>query len=127
MSFFYSGNPIERVVYTKEEIDTWRTIYTNLKGLYATHACKEFNYVFPLLEQNCGYSPDNIPQLQDVSDFLRGSSKPTFPLFVPKFDSFITFRLHWLHFETSCRIVKFSRLSGRIGFSGVSLDTIHPS
>merc|ERR1712141_243459 len=28
-------------------------------------------HVFPLLEENCGYSPDEIPQLQVVSDFLR--------------------------------------------------------
>jgi phenylalanine-4-hydroxylase len=42
-----------------------------LKELYPTHACKQYNYIFPLLEQNCGYGPDAIPQLQDVSDFLQ--------------------------------------------------------
>ncbi|VDO44756.1 unnamed protein product, partial [Haemonchus placei] len=42
-----------------------------LVSLYPTHACKEFNYIFPLLQQNCGFRADNIPQLQDVSDFLK--------------------------------------------------------
>lgn len=59
--------------YTTEEVATWRTIYTELVKLYPTHACREFNYIFPLLQQNCGYGPNNIPQLQDVSDFLKGS------------------------------------------------------
>merc|ERR1712013_885378 len=31
----------------------------------------EHNHVFPLLEENCGYSEDDIPQLQTVSDFLK--------------------------------------------------------
>jgi len=65
------GEKIPRVEYTAEEIGTWRTIYKELFGLYKTHACKEFNYIFPLLQQNCGYGSDKIPQLQDVSDFLK--------------------------------------------------------
>lgn len=65
------GEKIPRVEYTPEEVDTWRTIYTELVRLYPTHACREFNYIFPLLQQNCGYGPDQIPQLQDVSDFLK--------------------------------------------------------
>ncbi|XP_023349763.1 protein henna [Eurytemora carolleeae] len=64
------GNPIPDVEYTEEEKATWRTVYTNLKKLYKTHACYEHNHVFPLLEENCGYGPDNIPQLQQISNFL---------------------------------------------------------
>lgn len=63
---------IPRIKYTKEEIQTWKAVYTSLKQLYPTHACKEHQYVFPLLEQNCGYGPDDIPQLEDVSRFLKG-------------------------------------------------------
>uniref|UniRef100_A0A914GY85 phenylalanine 4-monooxygenase n=1 Tax=Globodera rostochiensis TaxID=31243 RepID=A0A914GY85_GLORO len=68
---FRHGDKIPRVEYTAEEIGTWRTIYSELVKLYPSHACREFNYIFPLLQQNCGYGPDQIPQLQDVSDFLK--------------------------------------------------------
>jgi len=57
--------------YTAQEKGVWKEVYTNLTRLYKTHACYEHNHVFPLLEENCGYSPDEIPQLQVVSDFLR--------------------------------------------------------
>jgi len=45
--------------------------YENLKGFFATHACKQHRYIFPLLEQNCHYSETNVPQLQDISMFLK--------------------------------------------------------
>jgi len=65
------GEQIPRIDYTDEEIKTWGTIFRELTKLYPTHACREFNHVFPLLIDNCGFREDNIPQLQEVSDFLR--------------------------------------------------------
>lgn len=70
----FSGDKIPHIEYTEQEISTWRTVYNELVSLYPTHACQEFNYIFPLLQQNCGFGPNQIPQLQDVSDFLHGKS-----------------------------------------------------
>jgi phenylalanine-4-hydroxylase len=69
---YRTGEPLPRVEYTPEEITTWGIVYSKLKALYPTHACREHNRIFPLLEQNCGYSADNIPQLEDISNFLQG-------------------------------------------------------
>ena len=46
-----SGQPIPHVKYTEQETATWTTVYTNLKRLFRTHACAQFNHVLPLLEQ----------------------------------------------------------------------------
>jgi hypothetical protein len=66
---FRWGDKIERIEYTASEKATWQTVYRRLKALHPTHACREFNAVFPLLEKFCGYSEDNIPQLQGLVCF----------------------------------------------------------
>lgn len=69
--YIFRGQEIARIAYTDEEISTWRAVYEKLSTLYPTHSCKEHQFILPLLIQNCSYGPESIPQLQDVSNFLK--------------------------------------------------------
>ncbi|KAL2103105.1 hypothetical protein ACEWY4_002273 [Coilia grayii] len=72
LAFNYKqGEPLPRVEYTPEEVATWRQVYGTLSSIYPTHACRQFLDGLQQLETECGYSQDNIPQLSDVSTFLR--------------------------------------------------------
>ena len=64
-----SGTPYNQT----KSLSCRRTIFMELTKLYPTHACREFNEAFPLLAERCGYTEDTIPQLQDISDFLKGT------------------------------------------------------
>nr|CAD7589164.1 unnamed protein product [Timema genevievae] len=75
IAFHYKhGEPLPHVNYTQEETDTWGQVFRKLTKLYPSHACREHNHVFPLLIENCGYRENNIPQLEDISNFLKDST-----------------------------------------------------
>ncbi|XP_035498304.1 tryptophan 5-hydroxylase 1a isoform X2 [Scophthalmus maximus] len=65
------GDPIPRIEFTEEEVKTWGVVYRELIKLYPTHACREYLKNLPLLSKYCECREDNIPQLEDVSRFLR--------------------------------------------------------
>lgn len=68
------GEPIPHIEFTEEEVKTWGVVYRELNKLYPTHACREYLKNLPLLSKHCDCREDNIPQLEDVSHFLRGET-----------------------------------------------------
>ncbi|XP_067090224.1 tryptophan 5-hydroxylase 1a [Osmerus mordax] len=65
------GDPIPRIVFTEEEVQTWGVVFRELNKLYPSHACREYLKNLPLLSKHCQCREDNIPQLEDVSRFLK--------------------------------------------------------
>jgi len=68
---FKYGDKLPHVQYTADETATWGVVYKKIMELLPRHVCKAYNYVLPLLEQNCGFGPDKVPQLEDISNFLQ--------------------------------------------------------
>uniref|UniRef100_A0A6Q2ZA60 Biopterin-dependent aromatic amino acid hydroxylase family profile domain-containing protein n=1 Tax=Esox lucius TaxID=8010 RepID=A0A6Q2ZA60_ESOLU len=68
---YKEGEQLPRVEYTQEEVATWRQVYQNLRSIYPDRACKQFLDGLEQLERECGYGEDSIPQLRDVSAFLK--------------------------------------------------------
>ncbi|XP_071476864.1 tyrosine 3-monooxygenase-like [Diadema antillarum] len=68
------GEPIPRVDYTEDELRTWGLIYRQLKAMFPTHACKVHIDAFNVLEKEGIYSETFVPQLEDVSNFLKAKT-----------------------------------------------------
>lgn len=68
---FFSGDPIPHINYTETENNTWGAVFRVVKDLMPKHACAEYNQVFAKLEKEEIFVEGHIPQLQQMSDFLR--------------------------------------------------------
>uniref|UniRef100_A0A8C6V478 Tyrosine 3-monooxygenase n=1 Tax=Neogobius melanostomus TaxID=47308 RepID=A0A8C6V478_9GOBI len=72
LAFGYKqGDPLPYVEYTEDEVSTWREIYLKLRSIYPSLACRQFLEGLQQLETECGYSEERIPQLRDISAFLK--------------------------------------------------------
>lgn len=65
------GEAIPRLTYTQTEKDVWKFCYDGLKDLFKTNACQEFNWTINEFEKEVGFRNDEIPQLEDISQFLQ--------------------------------------------------------
>ena len=51
----FRGQPIPRVKYTPEEVETWKTVYTHLTKIYDKYASSEYKQNLKELEKEAGY------------------------------------------------------------------------
>jgi phenylalanine-4-hydroxylase len=65
------GEPIPSLVYTAEEKAVWKLCYNKLAELFRTNACQEFNWTIKEFEKEVGFTDTDIPQLEDISQFLQ--------------------------------------------------------
>uniref|UniRef100_A0A914XKN3 Biopterin-dependent aromatic amino acid hydroxylase family profile domain-containing protein n=2 Tax=Plectus sambesii TaxID=2011161 RepID=A0A914XKN3_9BILA len=70
-SKFRHGDPIPIIDYTAAEHRTWKEVFTKLKTLFPTLACMEFRRSLENFERDGIFSPEHIPQLEDVSRYLK--------------------------------------------------------
>ncbi|XP_050095586.1 tyrosine 3-monooxygenase isoform X2 [Anopheles aquasalis] len=65
------GDPIPHIDYTETENKTWAAVFGRVKELMVKHACSEYIAVFRKLEEEKIFVKERLPQLQEMSDFLR--------------------------------------------------------
>lgn len=65
------GDPIPYIQYTKEEVDTWTSVFNTVYELMPKHFCAEYQKVFKLLQDEGIFRPGKIPQLEEMSNFLK--------------------------------------------------------
>lgn len=70
----YSGDAIPRIDYTDVENQTWRAVFRTVLDLMPKHACAEYRAVFAKLQEEDIFSEERIPQLEEMSNFLRKST-----------------------------------------------------
>lgn len=72
IAFAYKyGDVIPDIEYTESENSTWQRVFHTVLDLMPKHACKEYKAAFNKLQKADIFVEHRIPQLQDVSNFLR--------------------------------------------------------
>ncbi|XP_046413566.1 tyrosine 3-monooxygenase [Neodiprion virginianus] len=72
IAFAYKyGDPIPNIPYTETENTTWTRVFDTVLDLVPKHACIEYQKAFKQLQEERIFEAHRIPQLQDVSDFLK--------------------------------------------------------
>eukprot|EP00195_Chlamydomonas_chlamydogama_P000269 CAMPEP_0202921848 /NCGR_PEP_ID=MMETSP1392-20130828/77612_1 /ASSEMBLY_ACC=CAM_ASM_000868 /TAXON_ID=225041 /ORGANISM="Chlamydomonas chlamydogama, Strain SAG 11-48b" /LENGTH=334 /DNA_ID=CAMNT_0049615447 /DNA_START=129 /DNA_END=1134 /DNA_ORIENTATION=- len=64
------GEPIPPVEYSDAEVAVWAAVCRELHTLLPRHACKQYLRALPKFN----FTPDRVPQLQELSDVLQSSS-----------------------------------------------------
>lgn len=64
------GQPIPDVAYTAEEVETWGVVLRKMQHLLPKYACRQYLRALPLFN----FTPDRVPQLQEVSGVLERST-----------------------------------------------------
>jgi len=65
---------IPHTTYTNEELRVWNAVWEKLEDYHSRWACDEFKEVLPELIQEAGYGPKQIPQLNDISEYLQSKT-----------------------------------------------------
>lgn len=71
---FYSGDAIPHIDYTDVEHQTWSAVFRTVLDLMPKHACAEYRSVFAKLQKEDIFVEERIPQLEEMSNFLRKST-----------------------------------------------------
>jgi len=75
ISFNYRyGDPIPRVKYTQAEVETWRAVYKKVYELLPGRACTTHRRVLERMIKECGFNENIVPQMEDISQFLKKTS-----------------------------------------------------
>jgi phenylalanine-4-hydroxylase len=74
LGYKMSDPKIPTVDYTQTENDVWKYCYERLSKLFKTNACDEFNSAMSQLEKAGVFKKTEIPQLEDVSNFIKGKT-----------------------------------------------------
>lgn len=67
-------DPIPRITYAPDEQQLWTYIYDKVRPLHDVYGCKEYKVAIANLEKAGLFKNNQIPQLEDLNQFLRKNS-----------------------------------------------------